>query len=290
LIEKIANFVKNSEGVSIALVGIDPFYLKDQARKIPEIAEGFPPAESDYIVIDPKGEDIGIDEVRDVESFFSYSPEVSQKKYVFIFDIDRMTQQAANAFLKTLEEPPTFGVMICTTTRWYYLLPTIRSRLVRFNLAPPVKEVDDPIVKIIMEKDYRTQKDKRWKKKVQKIREKKINDLIKYMKGLEDDPLSGYLAAYEVIKRAEEADGKDFLKLYDTINSKLSGKEFFLFNSVLSKVALWSLEVEGTENIELVKFLDSVSRAKIANFNNSLTLLNILLRCREEKRGDKIWS
>ncbi|MCD6448882.1 MAG: hypothetical protein J7L34_00015 [Thermotogaceae bacterium] len=70
MIEKIANFVKNSEGVSIALVGIDPFYLKDQAMRIPEIAEGFPPAVSDYIVIDPKGGDIGIDEIRDIESFF----------------------------------------------------------------------------------------------------------------------------------------------------------------------------------------------------------------------------
>ncbi len=290
MIEKIANFVKNSEGISIALVGIDPFYLKDQARKIPEMAEGFPPSESDYIVIDPKGGDIGIDEVRDVESFFSYSPEVAQKKYVFIFDIDRMTQQAANAILKTLEEPPSFGVIICTTTRWYYLLPTIRSRLVRFNLVPPVKEVDDLIVKIIMERDYRTQKDKQWKEKSQKIKEKKVSDLVRYVKKLEEDPLNGYLATYELIKKAVEADNEGFLELYDAVNSKLSGKEFFLFNSVLAKVALWSLEVEGTENIELVKFLDSISRAKIANFNNSLTLLNILLRYREEKRGDKVWS
>jgi len=290
LIERIANFVKNSEGVSIALVGADPFYLKDKVREIPEMVEGFPPVESDYIVIDPKGGDIGIDEVRDIESFFSYSPEVTQKKYVFIFDIDRMTQQAANAFLKTLEEPPSFGVIICTTTRWYYLLPTIRSRLVRFNLIPPIKEVDDPIIKIIMEKDYRTQKDTHWKKKFQKIKEKKVNDLVKFVKNLEEDPLSGYLAAFEIIKRAKEANNEDFLKLYDVINSKLSGKEFFLFNGILSKVALWSLEVEGTENLELVRFLDAISRAKIANFNNSLTLLNVLLRYREEKRGDKIWS
>ena len=208
MIEKIANFVKNSEGVSIALVGIDPFYLKDQAMRIPEIAEGFPPAVSDYIVIDPKGGDIGIDEIRDIESFFSYSPEVALKKYVFIFDIDRMTQQAANAFLKTLEEPPYFGVIVCTTTRWHYLLPTIRSRLVRFNLVPPATEVEDPVVKIIMEKDYRTQTDKKWKKKLQTVKEKGINDLVKYVKNMEEDPLKGYLAAYEIIKRAEETDDK----------------------------------------------------------------------------------
>ncbi|MCD6448883.1 MAG: hypothetical protein J7L34_00020 [Thermotogaceae bacterium] len=207
-----------------------------------------------------------------------------------MFDIDRMTQQAANAFLKTLEEPPYFGVIVCTTTRWHYLLPTIRSRLVRFNLVPPATEVEDPVVKIIMEKDYRTQTDKKWKKKLQTVKEKGINDLVKYVKNMEEDPLKGYLAAYEIIKRAEETDDKGFLELYDAVNSKLSGKEFFLFNGILAKVALWSLELEGTENMEFVKFLDSISRAKIANFNNSLTLLNIFLRYREEKRGDRIWS
>ncbi len=289
MIEQIAKLIKASYGISIGLTGNDPYYLKDVARKLPKVVEGFPPPASDYIVIDPQGTDIGIDEVRQLSSFLFYSPESSSKKYILIFDIERMTQQAANALLKTLEEPPSFGTIICTTTRWHYLLPTIRSRLVRFYINPPKPKATHPWVSKIMEKDWRTRETKKITDKVKNIERAKKQDLLKMVKKIDEDPLMGYLAAFKLIDSFVKLDDQQFMKLYGELSSSLSGKEFFLFNATISRAALWYLELEGTENLNLIRFLDSVARAKIANFNNSLTLLNIMLRIREERR-EKTWN
>ena len=64
-----------------------------------------------------------------------------RKKVFIISSAERMTQEAANAFLKTLEEPPGEAVLILITSHPEKLLPTITSRcqLVRFNLISKEK-------------------------------------------------------------------------------------------------------------------------------------------------------
>ena len=53
-----------------------------------------------------------------------------------------MRKEAANAFLKTLEEPPAGTFLFLLTTRPYSILPTIRSRtiVVRLEEIPPIRE------------------------------------------------------------------------------------------------------------------------------------------------------
>jgi len=64
------------------------------------------------------------------------------RKVGIIYEADRMNRQAANAFLKTLEEPPAGTTLFLLTTRPYDLLDTIRSRCLNFRvpaeLEPPV--------------------------------------------------------------------------------------------------------------------------------------------------------
>lgn len=62
-------------------------------------------------------------------------PTESQYKVGIIVAADRMTEEAANAFLKTLEEPPPHSVLILLTTEPERLLETIRSRCLRLNFA-----------------------------------------------------------------------------------------------------------------------------------------------------------
>jgi DNA polymerase-3 subunit delta' len=62
-------------------------------------------------------------------------PTESQYKFGVIVAADRMTDQAANAFLKTLEEPPPRSVLILLTTEPQRLLETILSRCLRLNFA-----------------------------------------------------------------------------------------------------------------------------------------------------------
>lgn len=56
------------------------------------------------------------------------------RKVAVIYEADRMNDHAANAFLKTLEEPPPGTVLLLLTSTPYDLLPTIRSRCFLFRL------------------------------------------------------------------------------------------------------------------------------------------------------------
>lgn len=62
-------------------------------------------------------------------------PNESEFKIAVISDADRMTTQAANAFLKTLEEPPPKSVLILLTTETGRILETILSRCLRLNFG-----------------------------------------------------------------------------------------------------------------------------------------------------------
>jgi DNA polymerase-3 subunit delta' len=62
-------------------------------------------------------------------------PTESQYKIGIIVAADRMNENAANAFLKTLEEPPPHSVLILLTTEPQRVIETIRSRCLRLNFA-----------------------------------------------------------------------------------------------------------------------------------------------------------
>jgi len=78
---------------------------------------------------------IGIDEIRGLSERLALAPARKGGRWAIIRDADMMTPEAANAFLKTLEEPPKDAHLILTSSRPDFLFPTIRSRTqpVRFN-------------------------------------------------------------------------------------------------------------------------------------------------------------
>lgn len=66
------------------------------------------------------------------------------RKVAVIYEADRMNTAAANAFLKTLEEPPAGTTMLLLSTRPYDLLATIRSRCFRFRLPGQLEAAELP--------------------------------------------------------------------------------------------------------------------------------------------------
>lgn len=83
----------------------------------------------DLSVLEPEGDkDIGIDAVRGVLSRAVTYPMTAPYKYLVIDGADRLTIQAANAILKTLEEPPTRTRFFLITQSFNRVIPTIRSR------------------------------------------------------------------------------------------------------------------------------------------------------------------
>ncbi len=88
----------------------------------------------------------GIDEIRELRSGVGYSPVRDRHKIYIIDEAHMLTNEAANAFLKTLEEPPAHVTFILATTDPQRLPITIRSRCQRYDFRR-VKAAD--IVKLL---------------------------------------------------------------------------------------------------------------------------------------------
>jgi len=89
----------------------------------------------DLLLISPEDRQIKIDEIRLIDEALSFRPFEGRKKIVIIDDADTMNIAAANAFLKTLEEPPEDSVIILISSRSDRLPATIRSRCSRLNFV-----------------------------------------------------------------------------------------------------------------------------------------------------------
>ncbi|MFN3835152.1 MAG: DNA polymerase III subunit delta' [Glycocaulis sp.] len=80
--------------------------------------------------------EITIEEARKVPGFFSRSAAEGGFRVTIVDSADEMNNNAANALLKILEEPPQRGVLILVVTSPGRLLPTIRSRCRKLTLRP----------------------------------------------------------------------------------------------------------------------------------------------------------
>ncbi len=89
----------------------------------------------DFSYIEPDGNSIKIEQIRDLQKKIQEKPIISERKIYIINDADLMTQEAQNCLLKTLEEPPEFATIILIGANETAFLPTIKSRctILHFN-------------------------------------------------------------------------------------------------------------------------------------------------------------
>jgi len=73
-------------------------------------------------------QEIVIEQIRDLSRFLQFRPLEGARRIAIVDPADRMNPAAANAFLKTLEEPPSSSLILLITSMPASLLPTIRSR------------------------------------------------------------------------------------------------------------------------------------------------------------------
>lgn len=80
---------------------------------------------------------IGVDDVRkQINDTILIRPYSSYYKVYIVDEAEKMTVQAQNALLKTIEEPPSYAVIILLTTNQDAFLPTILSRCIQLKLKP----------------------------------------------------------------------------------------------------------------------------------------------------------
>ncbi|MBU0733438.1 MAG: DNA polymerase III subunit delta' [Proteobacteria bacterium] len=109
----------------------------------------------DFIYIKPDGQNIKIEQIRDLNRRLSFAPVSAKHRVCVLQQAEAMTVEAANSFLKTLEEPPPGNILILNAVEPLDLLPTIVSRCQRVPFQPlPVQAMTDWLIK---EKDIDSQ-------------------------------------------------------------------------------------------------------------------------------------
>lgn len=104
----------------------------------------------DFLYIEPDGNSIKIEQIRYLQKKIQEKPIISNKKVYIINDANKMTIEAQNCLLKTLEEPPEYSTIILIGNNESAFLNTIKSRCMIITFRP----IEDQLVKEYLEKNY----------------------------------------------------------------------------------------------------------------------------------------
>lgn len=240
---------------------------------------------------------IGVDDIRgQINGDIAIKPYSSPRKIYIVNEAEKMTVQAQNALLKTLEEPPAYAVILLLTTNVNAFLPTILSRCVVLNMKPVADEL---VKRYLMEElqipDYKAEvcvafargnigkaKQLASSEDFEKVKEEALA-LLKYV---QDMDVTEMIAAVRKISeyKLEVNDYLDILCIWyrDVLLFKATGDaNHLIFREELSNLR----RVAGRTSYEgIEKVIRSLEKAKIrldANVNFELAMELLLMDMKE---------
>ena len=240
---------------------------------------------------------IGVEDIRtQINNDIGIKPYSSPRKIYIMNEGEKMTVQAQNALLKTLEEPPEYAVILILTTNVDALLPTILSRCVVLNMKPvPDHKVKKYLMEELQIPDYKANicvafargnigkaKMLASSEEFEKVKEEAVT-LVKY---INDMDISEVVKAIKKISeyQFDVTDYLDILSVWyrDVLLFKVTkdANSLIFKNEIqyIRKVADRST-YEGIETI--VKALQQAKRRLEANVNFDLTMELLLLTIQE---------
>lgn len=244
-----------------------------------------------------KPNSIGVDDIRgQINNDVAIKPYSSPYKVYIVNEAEKMTVQAQNALLKTLEEPPEYAVILLLTTNVNALLPTILSRCVVLNMKP----VSDALVrKYLMEQmqvpDYKAEicvafaRGNIGKAKLLASSEDFENvksEALSLLKYIQDMELSEIIAAIKKINdyKLEVSDYLDIIAIWyrDVLLFKATNDvNHLVFREeiqTLRKIARRS-SYEGIEQV--IEALEKARNRLNANVNFELTMELLMMEIKE---------
>jgi DNA polymerase III subunit delta' len=252
----------------------------------------------DYFVIEPDRElatpQIKIEQVREIEQHIMYRPLVGERKICLIDEADHMTIGAANALLKTLEEPPGHSFFILISSRPAALPVTIRSRCQSVRFATPART--DVEAALILKREM-PPADARF---LAMISEGRIGEALstdlKSVRAQQQELLAlvsptslrsatTVLTAAESLAKADRA--ADMLSwlarwIRDLIIIQIgSDRDQLLFLESLSMSEAYTRQANTDLLLELLEDIEKTEQQATRHLNLQMALENILLRLRE---------
>ncbi len=112
----------------------------------------------DLIEIDAASQ-TGVDDIRDLKEGIRFVPSSSKFKVFIIDEVHQLSKSAANALLKTLEEPPVYAIFILATTEIHKMIPTVISRCQRHDFRKlKTKEIIEKLDSICKKEKVKIEK------------------------------------------------------------------------------------------------------------------------------------
>jgi DNA polymerase-3 subunit delta' len=240
----------------------------------------------DIFCIEAEGQFIRISAVREIQEQMTFKPMEGRRRVFVIDNADRMNDQAANALLKTLEEPSPANILILVTAKPYTLPSTIisRCRHMRFN---PLSS--DTVAKYLIERGN-IEKQKALLLaglaggSIGQALELNKDDVIAYRADTlellantkQSDPLSllSFASFFGQDKR-EIKQGFHILKtcFRDALVYKETGNEQMLINSDNSSlIASMASRLTGSQILQNIALMEKAGETIEQNVNKSLTL------------------
>lgn len=150
--QQLADFVKRPTH-AVLVTGAAEEASSEAVNAAQSLLEGYREGLKTVSPIKGTGEkwSIGVEQIHDLLGFFRLKTpgKAAIRRAAVITEADKMTREAQNALLKTLEEPPADSVLLLASERPESLLATIRSRVQVINLPRPVRRPETEAVQLV---------------------------------------------------------------------------------------------------------------------------------------------
>jgi DNA polymerase-3 subunit delta' len=214
-----------------------------------------------------------IDAFREVKSKLGMGPTEEPFKVVVITEADRMTPQAANSILKTLEEPPKNWVFILTAADSSRLLPTILSRCIELKMSPLTPAQIFTILKETKGLDLHTQRGQTASRaalgslsRAQYFLEEETWEIRDAILGLLSHPSSEWLKLIDLLSQTQRdfVLGLDILEsiFTDLLNTKIYGTGTHFIHDDQKEFLLQWMDAKNLSAEKIIHVLTSIAEKR----------------------------
>ena len=220
----------------------------------------------DFFIIEPDGNVIKIEQIRNMQKGIQEKPIISSKKVYIINDADKMKKEAQNALLKTLEEPPDFVTIILIGENENAFLPTIRSRcmILHFN------SISDSDMKKYLQENY----DINVTSNMLDVFQGSIGKAIELK-----DKQEEYLIIEQAIENIEKEDLIDLVKKLEIL---YTSKDEILDMLDYINIILLRKSKENVKYTNCIEIVENTKRRIAQNANYDMSIDNMLFNIWEE--------
>lgn len=222
----------------------------------------------DFVILEPDENSIKIEQIREIQRKVVEKPIISNQKVYIIDNSDKMTTEAQNCLLKTLEEPPKYITIILIGTNENAFLSTIKSRctILRFKDIPQHKIEEYLGTQQIYFKD----------KRILKACGGSIGKALEIKDRQEE-----YESIHEFIENLAQENIIDiFQKTQILFNSKERIQDILQYINIL----LLEMAKENYKYSECIEIVEDTKKRLQSNANYDMTIDNMLLKMKEKTR------